>query len=53
MVIRVAQRESIGIGDGGLLLWLWDLRIHLIGRLPQILMMINRVDRDGSASLLG
>jgi hypothetical protein len=41
MVISVAQRESVGIGDGGLLIWLWDLRIHLIGRLLQILIMIN------------
>jgi hypothetical protein len=43
MVISVAQRKSVGIGDGGLLIWMWDPGIHLIGRLLQILIMINRV----------
>jgi hypothetical protein len=43
MVVNVAQRESVGIGDDGLLIWLWDPRIHLIGRLLQIWIMIIRV----------
>jgi hypothetical protein len=43
MVISVAQHESVGIGDDGILIWLWDSRIHLIGILLQILIMINRV----------
>jgi hypothetical protein len=43
MVINVAQRKSVGIGDGGLLIWLWDPRIHLIDRLLKNLIMVNRV----------
>jgi hypothetical protein len=43
MVINVAHRELVGIGDGGILIWLWDPRIHLIGRLIPILIMINMV----------
>jgi hypothetical protein len=39
----VAQHESIGIGDGGILTWLWDPRSHLIYRLLQSLILVGRV----------
>jgi hypothetical protein len=43
MAISMAQYKSVRIGNGGLLIWMWDPGIHLIDRLLQILIMINRV----------
>jgi len=33
VVISVAHRQSVGIGSGGLPIWLWDPGIQLVGRL--------------------
>jgi hypothetical protein len=36
-------RKLVGIGSGGLLIWWWDLEIHLSERLIQMMMMIEKV----------
>jgi hypothetical protein len=43
MVISVAHRESVGIGDGGFITWLWDLGSHMICRSLQSLILVGRV----------
>lgn len=43
LVIGVAQQESVGIRDGGILNWLWDMGSHMIFSLIHILILLGRV----------
>lgn len=39
----MAQQESVGIRDGGILNWLWDMGSHMIFSLIHILILLGRV----------
>jgi hypothetical protein len=43
LVIGVVQQELVGIRDGGILNWLWDMGSHMIFSLIHILILLGRV----------